>query len=147
MPIPFLILLILAVVAVILWVVRHTRAQVPHQSYVAPMPLDRPLTLKEAEQYCDEGELVCKPHYLRYVLTEAYEVEDKQLGLFVGYAKADPQRNEDILVVDSCQLVRGRIASQPKLYEQLIASRRATCYGVVHKGDRGYEGEVCIRTK
>ena len=73
--------------------------------------------------------------------------EDDQLGLFVCYAKADPQHDATILVQSSDGQIRGLIASQPQLYEQLIASRRATCYGLVRKTNDDYRGEVCIRIR
>ena len=106
-----------------------------------------PPRLGEAARYCEGDTILCKPHYLHYALSQAYEVEDDQLGLFVGYAKADPQHDATILVQSSDGQIRGLIASQPQLYEQLIASRRATCYGLVRKANDDYCGEVCIRIR
>lgn len=112
----------------------------PHASCLADYP-------REAARYCEGDTILCKPHYLHYALTQAYELEDDQLGLFVGYAKADPQHDATILVQSSDGQLRGLIASQPQLYEQLIASRRATCYGLVRKANDDYCGEVCIRIR
>lgn len=140
-------LAILLVAIVNLWIIRRTKAMRKRQPYVAPTPLDAPITLGEAARYCEGDTILCRPHYLHYALTQAYEVEDDQLGLFVGYAKADPQHDATILVQSSDGQIRGLIASQPQLYEQLIASRRATCYGLVRKANDDYRGEVCIRIR
>lgn len=116
-------LAILLVAIVNLWIIRRTKAMRKRQPYVAPTPLDAPITLGEAARYCEGDTILCKPQFLHYALTQAYEVEDDQLGLFVGYAKADPQHDATILVQSSDGQLRGLIASQPQLYEQLIASR------------------------
>lgn len=134
-------------VGVILWAVRRTKASRTTSSPVDPVVLDTPLTLEQVSAYCEEGQIVCRPGFLQLTFSEPFEVEDEQLGCFVGYAKADAQHDAVILVTDQTGLLRGRIASQPQLYELLIASRRSVCYGVVRKDGDGFQGEVCIRVK
>ena len=123
-------LAILLVAIVNLWIIRRTKAMRKRQPYVAPTPLDAPITLGEAARYCEGDTILCKPQFLHYALT-----------------KADPQHDATILVQSSDGQIRGLIASQPQLYEQLIASRRATCYGLVRKANDDYRGEVCIRIR
>ena len=67
--------------------------------------------------------------------------------VLIAHAAAAPQHDATILVQSSDGQLRGLIASQPQLYEQLIASRRATCYGLVRKANDDYCGEVCIRIR
>lgn len=136
---------ILAATAIILWTIRHTRQLPQHKPYIAPKPENQPLTREEVQAYADEEELRCKPGFLHYAFTRTFAVEDNELGLFIGHATADPQHNGSILIADENGIPRGQIASQPQLYEQLIANRRTTCYGVSRKQEDTYRGEVCIR--
>ena len=119
-------LAILLVAIVNLWIIRRTKAMRKRQPYVAPTPLDAPITLGEAARYCEGDTILCKPHYLHYALSQAYEVEDDQLGLFVGYAKADPQHDATILVQSSDGQIRGLIASQPQLLRSPVGAPPAT---------------------
>ena len=147
MPIVLLCLCFLVTVGVILWAVRRTKASRTVPTRVAPVVLDTPLTPDQVSAYCEDGQLVCRPGFLQLTFSETFEVEDAHLGCFVGYAKADAQHNAVILVSDQAGLLRGRIASQPQLYEILIASRRSACYGVVRKCGGGFGGDVCIRVR
>lgn len=134
-------------VGVILWAVCRTKASRTTSSPVDPVVLDTPLTLDQVSAYCAEGQIICRPGFLQLTFSETFEVEDEQLGCFVGYAKADAQHDAVILVTDLVGLLRGRIASQPQLYELLIASRRSACYGVIRKVGEGFQGDVCIRVR
>ena len=69
-------LAILLVAIVNLWIIRRTKAIRKRQPYVAPTPLDAPITLGEAARYCEGDIILCKPHFLHYALSQAYEVED-----------------------------------------------------------------------
>lgn len=147
MPIVLLCLCFFVTVGVILWAVHRTKASRTASAPVDPVALDTPLTLDQVSAYCEEGSIVCRPRFLQLAFSEVFEVEDERLGCFVGYAKADAQHNAVILVSDLAGVLRGRIASQPQLYELLIASRRSACYGVVRKEGDGFQGEVCIRVR
>lgn len=136
---------ILAATAIILWSIHHTRQLPQHKPYITPKPQKQPLTREEVQAYADEEELRCKPGFLHYAFTRTFAVEDNELGLFIGHATADPQHNGSILITDENGIPRGQIASQPQLYEQLIANRRTTCYGVSRKQEDTYWGEVCIK--
>lgn len=139
------IIAILAATAIILWTIRHTRQLPQHKPYIAPKPENQPLTREEVLAYVYEEELRCKPGFLHYAFTHTFAVEDNEQGLFIGHATADPQHNGSILIADENGIPRGQIASQPQLYEQLIANHRTSCYGVSKKQEDTYWGEVCIR--
>ena len=134
-------------VGVILWAVWRTKVSRKPSSYAPPVSLDQPLTLAAVSACYEDDELICRPGFLRLALTEAYPVEDTQLGLFVGYAKADPQHDAVLLITDQQGTLRGQIQHQPQCYEQLMASRRATCYGVISKSEDHFRGEICLRVR
>ena len=54
-------LAILLVAIVNLWIIRRTKGMRKRQPYVAPTPLDAPITLGEAARYCEGDTILCRP--------------------------------------------------------------------------------------
>lgn len=137
-------ILIVLAALIIVAVIRHTRSKdyTPSKPKVA----DERLTLGEAKGLYADGGLTTHAGYLHYDLSEAYEVDDKLLGVFIGYVKPDPQHDGDLIVYDDGDRLRGKITGQRDYYAALLNRRRANCYGYVKKSaDGDYSGEACIR--
>lgn len=136
------ILIILAALIVVA-VIRHTHGKdyTPSKPHVA----DETLTLKEVQALYSDGELTTRAGYLHYNMSEAFEVPEKELGVFVGYVKPDAQHDGDLIIYDDGDQLRGKITDQKDYYTALLNRRRANCYGFVVRDGNDYTGEVCVR--
>lgn len=143
MNIAIIILIILAAIIIII-VSRHTKGK--DYTPAKPVVADERLTLAEAQTLYSDGELTTRAGYLHYNLSEAYEVPDKDLGVFVGYVKPDAQHDGTLFIYDTDDRLRGRIIGQQGYYATLLSRRRTNCYGFVTKStDGAFSGEVCLR--
>ena len=93
-------------------------------------------------------QLLCRAGYLHYHLDIANAIAEDEEGLFVGYAKADPQHAERICIYDLQHTERGHINNQTDLYHSLSARKQAAVYGfLLHSEAKGYYGEVCVKVR
>lgn len=137
-----IVLILLASILVVV-IIRHTKGK----DYVPQKPKVpyEPLTLAEAQGLYADGELTTRAGYLHYNLSEAYEVDDRDLGVFTGYVKPDAQHDGVLIVYDSNGKLRGQVTGQKDYYASLLNHRRASCYGIESKIDNDYQGEVCMQ--
>ena len=142
MTIAVVILIILASIIVVM-VIRRTRGM--DSVTEKPTVVDASLTIDEARSLFVDGELTTRAGFLHYDLSEAFEVDDKELGVFTGYVKPDAQHDGELIVSDDKGMLRGTITGQMAFYASLLNRRRAVCYGFELKDDDGYRGEVCVQ--
>ena len=116
MTIAVVILIILASIIVVM-VIRRTRGMdyVPDKPAVA----DASLTIDEARS----------AGFLHYDLSEAFEVDDKELGVFTGYVKPDAQHDGELIVSDDKGMLRGTITGQ--MASMLLCLTVAGLYAMV----------------
>lgn len=142
MAIAVIILIILASIIVVS-VIHHTKGRdyVPDKQKIA----DKSITIDEAQNFFEDGELTTCAGFLHYDLSEAFEVDDKELGVFTGLVKPDPQHDGELIVSDGNGMLRGTVVGQKDYYASLLNRRRAVCYGFEIKDRDGYRGEVCVQ--
>ena len=126
MTIAVVILIILASIIVVM-VIRRTRGMdyVPDKPAVA----DASLTIDEARSLFEDGELTTRAGFLHYDLSEAFEVDDKELGVFTGYVKPDAQHDGELIVSDDKGMLRGTITGQ--MASMLLCLTVAGLYAMV----------------
>ena len=140
--------LVLFTVLCIIWLAKRTKiTRSKPQKYVEPLPY-KPLSLSEVKDFYTDGELLCRAGYLHYHLDIANAIDEEEEGLFVGYAKANPQHAERICIYDLQHTERGHINNQTDLYHSLSARKQAAVYGfLLHSEAKGYYGEVCVKVR
>ena len=140
--------LVLFTVLCIIWLAKRTKIALSKpQKYVEPLPY-KPLSLNEVKEFYTDGELLCRAGYLHYHLDIANAIDEEEEGLFVGYAKADPQHAERICIYDLQHTERGYIENQTDLYHNLSVRKQTAVYGFLLRNKaKEYYGEVCIKVR
>lgn len=99
------------------------------------------------ENYID-GELICRPGYLRFSMDYVVEMDEKDEGLFVGYAKADAQHEHRITIYSDRDEIVGWLDGQQQLYSLLLSWGRSPLYGAFcHSAGQEWKGDVCVRVR
>ena len=159
------ILLIVFTALVVVAYAKHTQRAKKRRTEIIGEPKTKPINSDELATLYDGNELLCRVGYLHYGLTTAEkplshleeterdDLTEKQstqtpdTELFVGYAIADKNKKNRIIVCTHTHRHIGAIDSQEELYTLLLTLPHLAAYGYVKAiSENESVGEACIES-